>query len=29
LLAGGLVAEKMCTLPPDDENTDSTVTPRP
>jgi len=29
LLAGGLIAEKMCTLPPDDENTDSTVTPRP
>jgi len=28
LLAAGLVAEKMCTLPPDDDSPD-TVTPRP
>lgn len=31
LLAGGLIAEKMCTLPPDDdsENDSTTVAPRP
>jgi hypothetical protein len=27
LLAGGLIAEKMCTLPPDDDSPD-TATPR-
>ena len=28
LLAGGLVAEKMCTLPPDDDEKQPTITPR-
>jgi hypothetical protein len=29
LLAGGLIAEKMCTLPPDDETPDTTAAPQP